>query len=118
MPNKPDTTGQPDCACSKCSLDKAWKLLDAQNFLVRQRRNRIYGLAMASTGSQSLSQHQNAFQGAIHNLQSHCHFEMEECFDPMLPRESLHSTRERELVNRALKAAREVSRKVSLLFTF
>ena len=98
----------PDTVLSVCVL-QVWTLLDSQNFLVRQRRNRVYGVAMANSGCDTDAQYKHGFASALHSLQTHCHFKMDECFDKSLPATVLSSKRECEVLKKALAKAQQVA---------
>eukprot|EP00438_Fugacium_kawagutii_P013863 Skav228403 [mRNA] locus=scaffold3824:14733:31266:- [translate_table: standard] len=81
----------------------AYNILDSQNFLVRHRRNRVYGVAAVNTGSQSESEYQLAMSSILSSLQTHCSFSMEETFDTTLPQQFIQNKRERDHVDRILE---------------
>ena len=88
---------------------EAFSLVDSQNFLVRHRRNRVYGVATVNSGTQTESDFDCALQSALKSMQTHCHFSMEETFDTSLEEESLHLERVQNKFQEALEAAEVVS---------
>lgn len=87
-----------------CSLE-AWGLLDSQNFLVRQRRNRVYAVLSTNSG-QDESTFSKEYRRAIDSLQTHCHFSMKQSFGNY-SREDPRTTREAQLIEMALTKAKE-----------
>ena len=90
-------------------LTKAKIVLDSQNFLVRHRRNRVYGAAIVNTGTQSEEVYQKVFCETLQSLQTHCQFSMSETFADLPPGE-LKTERQRNVlvqsVDNALKDSR------------
>eukprot|EP00435_Cladocopium_sp_Y103_P018420 s954_g4.t1 len=58
----------------------AWSLLDSQDFLVRHRRNRVWGVAAINSGQQTDAEFQDLYKHTISSLQTHCHFSMRDTF--------------------------------------
>ncbi len=84
-------------------------MLDSQNFLVRQRRNRVYGAAIVNTGTQAEDDYQKLFSATLQSLQTHCQFSMSETFAD-LPPEELTTERQRNVLAQAVDNALKDSR--------
>jgi len=95
--------GCKEYSCQPCL--EAHELLDSQNFLVRQRRNRVWGAAVVNTGSQAENQFQERFKTALQAMQTHCHFTMEESFKDF-GQEEPRTSREAELLAMAQEKAK------------
>lgn len=88
---------------------QAWSALDSQHFLVRQRRNRVYGLAACKFGLEESHDLAAQFQVNIDAMQSHCHFPMDKVFFTDEPQEELRTMRERALYEQAVEKATAVT---------
>ena len=74
--------------------------MDSQKYLVRQRRNRVYGCAQLNTGSASDGFSQ-VFLSTVRSLQSDVHLTMEQCFGKA-QKEEVRNSREKQLLESAL----------------
>lgn len=86
---------------------QAFEIIDAQDYLVRQRRNRVWGLIQPKDGD-TLQQFRAQWRMSLNETKSHLLFPMEKCFDMSLPTEKLKTERERALLQDALEDALEV----------
>ena len=84
------------------SRNKAWMVLDTQKFVLRQRRNRVWGCAQLNTGINTKGFSQR-YRQTLEHLQTDVHFDMADVFDTKLPRVDPKTTREHELKKRALQ---------------
>lgn len=88
---------------------EAFSVLDSQNYLVRHRRNRVYGIAAVNTASQVEEQFQDVFKSALSAMMTNCHFTMDQSF-LRLPKEIPHLERVKRKLREALEDASAVSR--------
>ena len=93
-------------------------MLDSQNFLVRHRRNRVYGVAAVNTGSQSEEEFDGSFRGALTAMMTHCHFSMNDSFDLHLSQEPVHLHRVQKKLDEALEEAAKVAFLKTALYTW
>eukprot|EP00435_Cladocopium_sp_Y103_P048767 s531_g14.t1 len=77
--------------------------VDTQKFLLRQRRNRIYGCVTVGTGDSDGAYFQESFPRVLKSLQTDTLFSMEQSFLQDLPREPLPSGRVKELIQKCEK---------------
>ena len=70
-----------------------YQRLDAQKFLVRQRRNRIWGTA--DVVGPNASEYGERMAQTVQSMQSDCLFPWEDCFDTSLPAETSEELPER-----------------------
>ncbi|CAK9018622.1 unnamed protein product [Durusdinium trenchii] len=85
----------------------AFNKVDSQHFLVRQRRNRVYGVAETHCGStRAEGEFDRMLSGALSSLQTHFHFRMEECFLSDQPQEKIRGGRLQDQINVAMEKAR------------
>ena len=83
-------------------LNEAWDIIDAQNFLVRQRRNRVWGLAQSDVGVNE-ADFQAAWRSLLSQMKSSHLFAMNDSFCPGLAKQAPKSERESALVNECLQ---------------
>lgn len=83
-----------------CEFEK----VDTQNYLLRQRRNRVWGTCDLSSG-QSMEEYQKNMAATMSSLSSDQLFDFELSFDMDLPEESLKTDRERAKLQEALHEA-------------
>ena len=84
-----------------CAIE-VWTVLDSQKFLVRQRRNRVWGCAQLNVGIDK-GIYADTFHRVLASLQSDVHFTMEASFKQGLPRVPVSTEREKELLERSLR---------------
>ena len=94
---------------------QAWTELDSQNFLVRQRRTRIWGLAEASTG-QTKERLRKSYGDAISELHSHFSFDMHQVFMQGLRTEEPRRQLEHQILQKAKDKALEKNQNIDNLF--
>ena len=94
---------------------QAWQLLDSQNFLVRHRRNRVWGAAAINVGQQSQREFQDLYSSTLASLESQCRFTMEDTFGDY-PTEQPTTERGHSLLNSALKWAAAESLMANIMF--
>lgn len=96
--------------CSKCdySVFEAWSVLDSQSFLVRHRRNRVWGAAVLNNGKQSQEDFEKTFKSCLNAMKTQCQFSMEETFLDF-PKDDLRTHAQQENVRCALKLATDVT---------
>ena len=80
-----------------------WSKMDAQQYLLRQRRNRVYGCADLDEGQDAKLFCQN-MQSTIENMASDVSFPFDDIFDRTLPKCALHGNA-LDQVNAALEAS-------------
>ena len=90
------------CVENTSAVTQVWSLLDSQDFLVRHRRNRVWGVAAVNSGQQSEAEFQTLYKRAISSRQTHCHFSMRDTFG-RYPKEDPKTDRERELLEKAVE---------------
>ena len=90
--------------CALYAWTKAWTLADSQNFLVRQRRNRVWGVSQVNMGNNQ-ADFEQSFSSTFSSLQTHFHFEMSESFVLGLPKQEPRTTRERRIMQEAMGKA-------------
>lgn len=101
------TFGGSDGAPEVLFAPKAFNKVDSQHFLVRQRRNRVYGVAETHCGStRAEGEFDRMLSGALSSLQTHFHFRMEECFLSDQPQEKIRGGRLQDQINVAMEKAR------------
>ena len=73
---------------------KLWKQVDSQNYLLRQRRCRVWGLAVLNTGGESWPELNTCFHEMLDSMQSNFQFPMREVFEKKAqekPKEGRHT---------------------------
>lgn len=81
---------------------KAWKLVDTQKFLLRQRRNRVWGVAQLNTGFDA-EEFAKDYDRVVASLQTDIRFTMEETFVRDMPKVKPRNDREKELFVQAVR---------------
>ena len=94
-----------------------WQRLDSQDFLVRQRRNRVWGTADICR-SQNEQEYSKNMQQTIQSLKSTSHFPFEEVFDVSLPGSSTASKTElyKHRISESVRLTKEHGKDTQNLF--
>ena len=88
---------------------EAWDLVDSQQFLVRQRRTRVWGASILDFGYAKQEEDMAKFRGHLNCFKTNCHFPMEDCFLQDRPKQKPKAGREAALLEEALRKAHEAS---------
>ena len=84
-------------------LSQAHTLVDTQKFLLRQRRNRVWGCAGVATGGRTTEQFQSEWARIMHSFESDDHFSMEDSFDTSMPSAQTEGDRTKALIKQCLQ---------------